>query len=210
MGENMSGSSILIATKNKHKAGELAALLSSLAEVMNLSDWESSTGKVLDEPDENGLTFQANALIKSRQYAQATGLITLADDSGLSVEALGGAPGVLSARYGGPGLNDDDRCELLLKSLAGHHDRRAFFTSVLSLSRPDGASLVWEGRAEGLISREKRGGNGFGYDPVFYFPPCRKTFAELGASEKNEVSHRARASRFFMDDISKVRRFVAG
>ncbi len=92
---------ILIATKNKHKAGELAALLSSLAEAVNLSDWEAGSGQALQEPEENGQTFQENALIKARAYASATGLITLADDSGLSVEALGGAPGVLSARYGG-------------------------------------------------------------------------------------------------------------
>lgn len=201
---------ILIATKNKHKAGELAALLSSLAEAANLSDWEAGSGQALQEPEESGQTFQENALMKARAYASATGLITLADDSGLSVEALGGAPGVLSARYGGPGLNDDDRCELLLKNLSGRPDRRAFFTSVLALSRPDGESLWWEGRAEGLIAAEKSGENGFGYDPVFYFPPSGQTFAQLTAEEKNRVSHRALAARAFADDLDRVGRFISG
>ena len=200
----------MIATKNKHKAGELAALLSSLAGAVSLSDWEAESGQALEEPEENGRTFQENALIKSREYARATGLITLADDSGLSVEALGGAPGVLSARYGGPGLDDGGRCELLLKNLNGQPDRRAFFTSVLALSRPDGESFLWEGRAEGLIAAEKSGENGFGYDPVFYFPPLGRTFAQLTAEEKNRVSHRALAARAFAGDLDRVRRFIFG
>ncbi len=201
---------ILIATKNKHKAGELAALLSSLAGAVSLSDWEAESGQALEEPEENGRTFQENALMKARAYALATGLITLADDSGLSVEALGGAPGVLSARYGGPGLDDGGRCELLLKNLNGQPDRRAFFTSVLALSRPDGESFLWEGRAEGLIAAEKSGENGFGYDPVFYFPPLGRTFAQLTAEEKNRVSHRALAARAFAGDLDRVRRFIFG
>ncbi len=206
----MNRPTILIATKNRHKAGELAALLAPLAETLNLSDWEAGRGQALEEPEESGRTFQENALIKSREYARATGLITLADDSGLSVEALGGAPGVLSARYGGAGLDDDGRCGLLLKNLCGQTNRRAFFTSVLSLSRPDGLSLLWEGRAEGLIAAEKSGEGGFGYDPVFHFPPCGKTFAQLTAEEKNRVSHRALAARSFAGDLDKVRRFMAG
>ena len=200
----------MIATKNKHKAGELAALLSSLAGAVSLSDWEAESGQALEEPEENGRTFQENALMKARAYALATGLITLADDSGLSVEALGGAPGVLSARYGGPGLDDGGRCELLLKNLNGQPDRRAFFTSVLALSRPDGESFLWEGRAEGLIAAEKSGENGFGYDPVFYFPPLGRTFAQLTAEEKNRVSHRALAARAFAGDLDRVRRFIFG
>lgn len=199
---------ILIATKNKHKAAELAALFASLAEVMNLADWEASHGRILQEPDENGQTFQENALIKARAYALATGAITLADDSGLSVEALGGAPGVHSARYGGPGLTDDNRCDFLLRNMADHSDRRAFFTSVLALAKPGGESLIWEGRACGEITRAKTGENGFGYDPVFFFPPLGKTFAQLSPEEKNENSHRAQASRLFLNDLAKVREFI--
>lgn len=199
---------ILIATKNKHKAQELAALLSGLAEAMNLADWEAANGRSLEEPEEDGHSFTENALIKARAYARATNLTTLADDSGLSVEALGGAPGIHSARYGGPGLTDADRCQFLLKSMTGQKNRAAFFTSILALAKPDGASLTWEGRANGLITQSPQGENGFGYDPVFYSPQHQKTFAQLMAEEKNKASHRAIASQAFLNDLDRVRKFL--
>ncbi len=206
----MNGKVILIATKNKHKAGELAALVADLAGAAPLADWERERGIVLAEPPENGETFADNALEKARHYARATGLPALADDSGLSVAALDGAPGVRSARYGGPDLDDPGRCRLLLEALDGRHDRRAFFTSVLALARPDGTALSWAGRVDGLITREPRGAGGFGYDPVFFHPPSGLTLAQLSPEAKNAVSHRARAARAFLDDGFRVARFLAG
>ncbi|MDL2259666.1 RdgB/HAM1 family non-canonical purine NTP pyrophosphatase [Deltaproteobacteria bacterium OttesenSCG-928-K17] len=201
---------VLLATKNRHKAEELTALLGAVSngiKALNLAEWEAAN-RSLPEPDEGADSFSGNAVLKARFYAGATGLVALADDSGLSVEALGGAPGVLSARYGGPGLDDQGRLELLLRNMEGLHDRRAFFTSVLALARPDGRALYWAGRADGLISREPRGANGFGYDPIFYYPPGRRTMAEMSAEEKNLISHRARAAALFLDDASRVRRFL--
>lgn len=206
------GSSLLIATKNSHKARELGSLLASLdsaeLNVLDLGGWEAEKRPV-DEPLEDADSFAGNAVLKAVHYARATGLVTLADDSGLSVAALNGAPGVLSARYGGPGLSDGDRCELLLKALDGLRDRRAGFTSVLALARPDGRALHWEGYLPGLISLEKRGRGGFGYDPVFYYPPARLTLAEMTAEAKNAVSHRARAAREFREDGFRVLRFIS-
>lgn len=204
---------VLLATKNAHKAGELAALLAPLAGAVGLAQWEAEMGRALPEPAEDGDTFEANALIKARAYARASGLATLADDSGLSVEALGGAPGVRSARFGGPGLTDGQRAALLLKEMAGQADRRAHFTCVLALARPDGQALTWAGRAEGLILAEARGENGFGYDPVFFYPPAGLTFAQMTAAAKGEVSHRAAAARLFKEwlnsaDLGEIRHFL--
>lgn len=204
---------ILIATKNRHKAGELAALfgrdgLGGDLQTMSLADWEAER-QALPEPQEGAEGFVENALIKARAYARAAGLVALADDSGLSVEALGRAPGVLSARYGGPGLDDAGRCRFLLDQLAAAEDRRAFFTSVLALARPDGQALFWTGRLQGLISREPCGDNGFGYDPIFFLPELGLTIAELTADEKNEISHRAVAAQAFLADSSRIRRFLA-
>lgn len=202
---------ILIATKNRHKAEELAALAAPLApgglHTISLTDWENDKGLVLAEPEEGAASFVENALLKAHYYADKTQLPALADDSGLMVEALGG-PGVLSARYGGPGLNDQQRYELILTNLAGQHDRRAYFTSVLALAKPGSGGLYWTGRADGLISRKPQGLNGFGYDPVFYYPPAKKTMAELTPEEKNSVSHRARAALAFKKDLDRVQRFL--
>lgn len=204
---------ILVATKNRHKAEELADLIGRTGSgdqprTLSLVDWESDH-RPLPEPREGADGFVENALIKARDYARASGLVALADDSGLSVAALGGAPGVLSARYGGPDLDDAGRNRLLLDKLAAAHDRRAFFTSVLALARPDGRALFWTGCLQGLISREARGGHGFGYDPIFYHPESRRTLGQLTASEKNAVSHRALAARIFLSDSFRIRRFLS-
>lgn len=202
---------ILIASKNRHKAAELGQILASLGPdspaVTDLAAWEAEN-RPLAEPEEGVDSFVDNAVAKARYYARATGLAALADDSGLSVETLNGAPGVLSARYGRAGLDDGGRCDFLLQELGGSHDRRAFFTSVLALARPDGQALHWVGRLQGLISREKKGCGGFGYDPVFFYPPARLTLAEMTADQKNAVSHRAEAARKFQGDGCRVLRFL--
>ena len=198
---------ILIATKNMHKATELAAMINKLTEAVGLAEWEKQE-RVVVEPEENGKTFLANAHIKARHYAQATGLPALADDSGLTVLALGRAPGVHSARYGGLGLNDQQRCQKLLQAMKNRHDRRAFFSTVLVLARPDGACLSWRGRLDGRITFAPSGKNGFGYDPIFFLPEVSKTLGQITPEQKNELSHRARAIHLFQKDLSLVKTFL--
>jgi XTP/dITP diphosphohydrolase len=145
------------------------------------------------EVDEDGVTFLANAQKKARAFAAATGLPTLADDSGLIVAALGGRPGVQSARYGGPGLSAEDRNRRLLGEMEGQADRGAAYVCVVSLARPgEPASKVFLGRCEGRIGRHPRGEGGFGYDPVFLLPDGR-SMAELPDQEKDGISHRGLA-----------------
>lgn len=156
-------------------------------------------------PPESADTYAENALGKARAAARLTGALALGDDSGLEVDALGGAPGVRTARYGGPGLDDAGRYRRLLEALAGVPDGRrgARFRCVIAVVAPDGAEHVVEGVAEGTITREPRGRGGFGFDPVFFYPPLGKTFAELSDEAKAEVSHRGRALR-------AARRVLAG
>lgn len=204
----MSEPQILIATKNSHKAGELAALTAGLAGTLSLAAWEREKGQALAEPAENGRSFLENARIKARSYAAATGLTTVADDSGLTVPALGGAPGIHSARFGGPGLTDRQRCLLLLWKMKNRRDRRAFFTTVLVLARPDGAALYWRGRLDGFITANPRGGHGFGYDPIFRPAGLSLTLSQLAPSQKNSLSHRALAAQAFQADLEAVRNFM--
>lgn len=199
---------ILIATKNRHKAGELSALTAGLAGALPLADWEAEEGRTLAEPLENGRSFLENARIKARTYASATGLITLADDSGLTVPALGGVPGIHSARFGGPNLSDGQRGLLLLRKMKNRRDRRAFFTTVLVLARPDGLTLHWRGRLDGFITESPLGHNGFGYDPIFRAAGSHLTLAQLSPDQKNSISHRALASRAFQADLAAVRDFM--
>ena len=184
---------LVLATLNRAKARELAALLQGLPwEVVGLA---ALPGAAL--PEETGRTYRENALRKARHAAALTGARALADDSGLEVDALGGAPGVLSARYGGPGLDDAGRCALLLRALAGVPPARrtARFRCVIALADPDGRAEVVEGLVEGRITEAPRGAHGFGYDPVFFYPPRGRTFAELSLEEKARVDHRGRAVR---------------
>lgn len=199
---------ILIATKNRHKAEELAALTAALAGSLSLADWELAEGRILDEPAEDGRSFAENARLKARSYAAAGGLITLADDSGLTVPALGGAPGVHSARFGGTGLSDRQRGLLLLRKMKNRRDRRAFFTTVLTLARPDGAWLHWRGRLDGFITDFPQGENGFGYDPVFRPLRSSLTLAQMSPEQKNSISHRALAARAFQADLPRIRDFL--
>jgi len=147
-------------------------------------------------PEENETTYEGNALVKARAAARLTGQWALGDDSGLEVDALGGGPGLHSARYGGPGLDDAGRCARLLEALRDVPDgrRSARFRCVIAIVAPDGREWVVEGVAEGTIVREPRGGGGFGYDPLFYYPPLGATFGELSDDDKSRVSHRARAA----------------
>jgi XTP/dITP diphosphohydrolase len=207
--ESEGAAPVLIATKNPHKAGELAALTSGLAGTLALAEWEARNGRLIPEPEETGRTLAANALLKARAYAEATGLVALADDSGLAVPALGGAPGVYSARFGGEGLTDGERCRLILRLMRTRRDRRAFFITVLALVRPDGRHLLWRGRLDGRLTRAPAGRGGFGYDPVFRPQGSALTLAQMSPAQKNAVSHRARAARAFLADEPVVRAFLS-
>ncbi|MDR0549327.1 MAG: RdgB/HAM1 family non-canonical purine NTP pyrophosphatase [Deltaproteobacteria bacterium] len=198
--------SILLATSNQNKIRELKAILSPLGlPLVALADLKESW----PVPIENGQDFLANALIKARYYAEKSGLAALADDSGLMVKALGGAPGVYSARYGGEKLKGLTKKEYLLQELAGVTDRRAKFKAVLVLAKPDGSSLDWSGELKGEIALELRGTLGFGYDPIFIEPKSGLTLAQMSLEEKNHLSHRARAGEALGRDLEKIIAFLS-
>lgn len=180
---------VILATRNKGKVKEFADLLGGVIEnVISLDD--------LDNPPEvieDGETFTDNALKKARTIAQYSGKPALADDSGLAVDALGGSPGVYSARYSGEGATDKTNIDKLLKELGDNPNREARFVCVLALVFPDGKEIVAKGQCPGVILKEPRGEGGFGYDPVFYLPDRGKTMAEVPPEVKNTISHRARA-----------------
>lgn len=181
---------IAIATNNRNKLKEIRAVLGGFFdEMLSLDDLGIDV-----EIEETGATLTENALIKARTIRDMTGLASLADDSGLMCDALGGAPGVYSARYAGEEHDDTKNNALLLKNIAGK-DRTAHFCSVIALCLPDGREYTAEGRVDGVITEEARGNGGFGYDPLFFSPELGKTFAEASAEEKNSVSHRGRALR---------------
>lgn len=183
---------LLIATRNQGKLAELKSLLASLPlRLLSLAAFPE-----IPDVDETGKTFVENAVLKAQSYAAQTNLWTLADDSGLEVDALEGAPGIYSARYGGEGLTDEDRVERLLDALSvsGDADRRARFVCVLAIADPRGEVVnLSTGRCEGAIALAPRGINGFGYDPVFVPEGYTETFGELSIEIKETISHRARA-----------------
>jgi XTP/dITP diphosphohydrolase len=183
---------LLVATHNQGKIGEYRSLLSDLPLHVTWLDQEGVTFEV----EETGATFVENACLKAEQYARLTGLWTWADDSGLEVDALGGAPGVYSARYGGQGLSDRDRYLHLLEALAAlpPAPRTARFRCVVAIAVPNGPVYTVEGAVEGEIIDTPRGEFGFGYDPVFYMPAHGATMAELAPNIKNRISHRGQAS----------------
>ena len=181
---------LLIATRNAHKLDEIRAILARPGlTLIGVAEY----GAPLDEVVEDADTFAGNALKKARALCAATGLWTLADDSGLEVAALGGAPGVFSARYAGEGADDAANNRRLLGELAGVADRRARFRCVLALAAPDGSAWTAEGRCEGRLAHAPSGTGGFGYDPLFHPDGEHRSFAELPPAEKNRLSHRARA-----------------
>lgn len=202
----MMSQKLLIATHNQGKVREYRALLSDLPLEVTYLDAE----RVTFEAEETGATFADNAIEKARAYASATGLLTWADDSGLDVDALHGAPGVLSARYGAPeARTDQDRYQLLLAQLAGvpEDSRTARFHCVVALVWPDGRVHTVDGVCEGRIGFEPRGSHGFGYDPIFLVAEAgyAQTMAELDPAHKNSISHRGRAAqaakRVFRDTL---------
>jgi len=180
---------VLLATTNPDKVREIRAILGDAYDLLTLADVPPVAA-----PEETGATFAENARLKARYYAKATGLMTLAEDSGLEVDALGGLPGVESARYGGANACYEQKFRMLYEALAasGSTDRRARFVCAVAIA--DGDRIVAESRGtvEGEVAPEPRGEGGFGYDPIFYYPPFGCTLAEAG-SRKHEVSHRAAA-----------------
>ncbi|MCZ6892183.1 MAG: XTP/dITP diphosphatase [Chloroflexi bacterium] len=184
---------LLVGTNNPGKVREYRELLKGVPFTITTPTSENLEGEV----DETGSTFEENALLKARHFAQASGLLTLADDSGLEVDALNGGPGIRSARYGGPGLTDEERVTLLLSetSEVPWERRTARFRCVIALVWPSGDEATVEGSCEGYIAYEPKGTNGFGYDPVFFYPDLDKTFAELDSATKHRLSHRGQAAR---------------
>ncbi len=181
--------SLVLATRNAGKTREIRELLKGFpVEIKNLDDLGS-----VPPIEEHGATFDENAYEKASFTARVLGLPALADDSGLEVEALGGAPGVRSARYAGPNATDAENSAKLLQEMEGKTNRVATFVCVISIAVPSGAALTYEGRCEGFISEAPAGENGFGYDPLFYYPPLNQTFAQISAEEKNRISHRGKA-----------------
>ncbi len=185
---------IVTATKNKGKISEIIKKFRDLnisgIELLSLSEFP-------DMPDiiEDGSTFSENSLIKAKAVSAFTGLISIADDSGLSVDALDGRPGVLSARYGGNGIDDKSRNILLLEEMKDIpiEKRNAKFVCVITLFFPDSRSYSVSGECNGIINFSPSGNNGFGYDPVFFLPEFNRTMAELSIEEKNKISHRGKA-----------------
>jgi XTP/dITP diphosphohydrolase len=193
---------LLFATRNQGKIEELAALWPG--KIRSLLDFPA-----LEDVEETGTSFRENAFLKARAYGKRLALPTLADDSGLEVYALGGAPGVYSARYAGPGATATDNNEKLLQALreVPVNRRGARFCCVLALTTPEGREFAAEGEVEGVILTEPRGSGGFGYDPLFYLPALGKTMSELELAEKNALSHRAKA---FAQALSFLQEIMEG
>ena len=185
---------IVLATHNKGKMSEINNLLSSFYEVLTLDHFPN-----IKEIPETGKTLKENAFIKARTVFEMTGLPSLADDTGLEVESLGGDPGVYSARYAGEQASYQDNCEKLLKNMmrVPKKNREAKFRTVIAY-KDDNRELSCDGSVKGEIARAPKGNFGFGYDSVFYYPPLEKTFAELSEEVKNSISHRGRALRKFL------------
>ncbi len=184
---------IVFATNNSHKISEFRSCLAQKgveAEIVTIKETGFS-GEIIENAD----SFKGNAYIKAKTLCDYTGLIAVADDSGLAVDALGGAPGVYSARYAGENATDAMNIEKLLDALKAvpQEGRTARFVCSICVCRPDGETLYVSGESEGIIIDELRGEGRFGYDPVFFYPPMNKTFAEMSSEEKNSVSHRGKA-----------------
>ena len=191
---------LVIATRNKGKTKEIKDLFKDFPiDIKNIDDFGP-----IPHLEEDGDTFDENAYKKASFAARILGLPALADDSGLTVEALKGAPGIHSARYAGENATDEQRYLKLLSEMEGMSNRKAAFECVISIAVPTGPALTYEARCEGLITEVPAGSSGFGYDPVFYYPPYKKTFAELTRQEKNRVSHRGKALAELKDEFDKV------
>lgn len=193
---------LVLATRNRGKVKELQELLAGTGlDVVSLDSFHG-----IPEVVEDGDTFQANAVKKARQVAEATGEVTLSDDSGLEVDYLGGAPGVISARFAGAEHDDEANNRKLLDLLSGvpWEKRTGRFRCVVAIAVPGGKTETVEGTCEGIITTEPRGDKGFGYDPLFFVPEYEKTFAELDAIEKNLISHRGKALTKALDVLKRL------
>ena len=191
---------LVIATGNPGKITEIQELLTGFPiEIKSLADFGP-----IPQVAEDGETFDENAYKKASFTAKILGIPALADDSGLMVEALGGAPGVLSARYAGENATDAQRVAKLLKEMKDQTHRKAAFECVISIAVPSGPALTYEARCEGLIAEQPVGQNGFGYDPIFFYPPLNKTFGQMTIAEKSQVSHRGKALKELKQELDKV------
>jgi XTP/dITP diphosphohydrolase len=195
----MGGKRLVVATRNEHKLRELGEVLTGF-------ELEPLPGAV-ELPPEEGETFADNALVKARTAHAATGSAAIADDSGIEARALGGAPGVRSARFAGPDATDEANLELLLREVDGADDRRVAYVCALAYVGEDGTERIVEGRCEGTLAAEPRGSGGFGYDPAFVpedtGPDDPRTMAELSPSEKHAISHRGRAARALAEVVEE-------
>ena len=194
---------VVLASKNKHKLEEISKITEKFGFDLVL---QSELGVDIDV-EETGTTFEENSLLKAEAVMKATGLPALADDSGIAVDALNGEPGIYSARYGfDASLDDWGRLELLLKNTEAVPDgqRQAQFVCVITMVTPGGEVIQARGEIHGELTREARGENGFGYDPIFYYPPLGKTTAELSSEEKNKISHRANALNVFYEKLKEA------
>jgi XTP/dITP diphosphohydrolase len=191
---------LVIATTNPAKTDEIRDMLDGFpVNIKNLADFGP-----IPPVAEDGETFDDNAYKKASFVSKVLGLPALADDSGLVVDALGGAPGVYSARYAGENATDEQRYAKLLNEMKGITNRKAAFECVISIAVPPGPALTYEARCEGLIAEAPAGDSGFGYDPIFYYPPLGKTFAQLTRQEKSRVSHRGKALQELGEEFNKV------
>ena len=194
---------VVLASKNKHKLVEI----SKITEKFNIELVLQSELGVDIDVEETGTTFEENSLLKAEAVMKATGLPALADDSGIAVDALNGEPGIYSARYGfDESLDDWGRLLLLLKNTEHVPDgqRQAQFVCVITMVTPEGQVIQARGEIHGELTREARGENGFGYDPIFYYPPYGMTTAEMSAEDKNEVSHRGNALKVFYEKLKEA------
>jgi XTP/dITP diphosphohydrolase len=191
---------IVLATRNAGKTKEIQEILKDFpVEIKNLDDFGP-----IPSIEEDGMTFDDNAYKKASFTAKVLGLPALADDSGLQVDALGGAPGVHSARYAGPDATDAENNARLWREMDGQTNRAAMFVCVISIAVPSGPAITYESECRGIIADAPEGDKGFGYDPLFYFPPLKKTFAQMTAEEKNRVSHRGKAFAELEEEFDKV------
>jgi len=196
----MKPTQLVLATYNKGKSQEIKDLLKdSPIQIKDLTDFGPIPPVV-----EDGATFDDNAYKKASFTARILGLPALADDSGLVVPALDGAPGVFSARYAGENATDQQNCIKLLAQMKGIKDRKAFFVCVVSIAVPTGPALTYESQCDGILTETPSGESGFGYDPIFFYPPKNKTFAELSAQEKNVVSHRGKVFLEIQSEMDKI------
>jgi XTP/dITP diphosphohydrolase len=191
---------LVLATRNQGKVLEFKELLADFDIVIkSLNEFGP-----IPSAEEDGKTFEENAYRKAHFTARVLGLPALADDSGLCVEALGGEPGVRSARYAGEGASDEENSRKLLEAMEGQSNRKAAFECTIAIAVPRGPALIYEGRCEGEIKTRFTGSKGFGYDPIFYFPALKKTFAQMSREEKNRVSHRGKAMEELRQEFDRV------